>query len=243
MSIRSLFAPLFTLLLLNACISNETANSDTVKQSEIHQDYHFGWSGDAQRWTASATFRFGGPNGTTLHLVDPSEVKLNGKLMKQSKLLFGGAYYELDDDNYEAKNTFRFTDHDGKVYENGFTFEAIEFAENPKQTGKNETLEIALNREIRSGEGIKLSVEDTSATYSSTIPLASAQPDAEVHYDAAKKKLVIRPAFFRTMADVPLTLVLEYSFEQELEQKAAKGGELSVSYTSRTIRLERRDAQ
>lgn len=228
-------------VLLAGCASNDTAESSAVKQNEIHQAYFVNWDGDLQRYSASATYRFGGASGTTLHLTAPSEVRFNGEKMNEEKMLFGGATYGFESKNYKENSVFEFTDTDRKKYVNSFTFAPLEFRDNPKLVSPNANLEVALNRDILAGEEIQLLVTDTAGDYSVQVA-SSPKQNAEVYYDAGSKKLIVTPAFFRTMADVPLHIHLQSSFsDRTLKQATDKGGAISFTYLSREIVVERRE--
>lgn len=234
--------PLAAALVLAGCASNETAKSGTVKQSEIYQSYNITWDGDSQDYSAAATFRFGGENGTTLSLSDGSSVTVNGTEMNEGKMLFGGAYYNFEDKLYNPKNTFRFTDTDKKTFENGSPFEAIEFAEKITSVAADAPFEIAISRDVKPNEKIMLTVEDTSNTMSAQVTvLPSDMTNPSVVYDPAKKKITVSPSFFGTMANVPLKLTLGYSISgQPLKQDEGKGGSYSFGYTSKSLTITRR---
>ncbi|TND00375.1 MAG: hypothetical protein FD123_4371 [Bacteroidetes bacterium] len=235
---KKIAAPILFAGLFAGCASNETAESSAVKQSEICQTYYVSWVGEMQQYRASATFRFGGATGTTLHLSSPSEVKFNGQKMNEEKMLFGGATYGFESKSYSETSTFEFMDTDKKKYTNSFSFAGIDFKENPQKISSKSAFEIELTRDITTADQVKLHVQDTLNAFSADIKTGTAS--AEVRYDAASKKLVIQPSFFRTMADVPLTLWLEASFtDRTLKESADKGGTISFSYTSREIKVTR----
>lgn len=230
------------LVLLGACASNETADSSSVKQSEIYQDYSINWDADAQEWLAYATFRFGGENGTTLRLSKPSTVTINGTAMNEGELLFGGAMYRMSGKEWPNTAAFRFIDCDGRAYANNLSFNAIDFARTEVDASKNEVLGIPLTREVLATDEIFLYVADTSLQNDLKIKLLTDDSTALVKYDAAEQLLLIEPAFFDKMADVELSLWMKFNKTEDLTAATALGGQISMSYTSHTLKFKRGEA-
>lgn len=233
-----LFLP--ALVLLGACASNETADSSGVKQSEIYQDYSINWNSEVQEWDAYATFRFGGENGTTLRLSEPSNVTINGEKMNEGKMLFGGATYRMSGKTWPKTAAFQFTDTDGKVYSNSLTFNPIDFARTEVDASKNAVLGIPLTRDVLATDEIFLYVADTSQQNDRKIKLLTDDAAALVKYDTAEQLLLIEPAFFDKMADVELALWMKFSKTEDLKSATALGGVISMSYTSHTLKFRRK---
>ncbi len=227
------------LVLLGACASNETADSSSVKQSEIYQDYSINWDVDAQEWQAYATFRFGGENGTTLRLSSPSKVTINGETMNEGKMLFGGATYRMSGKTWPKTAAFQFIDVDGRSYANSLSFAAIDFARTEVDASKNEVLGIPLTRDVLATDEIFLYVADTSLQNDLKIKLLTGDSTALVKYDAAEQLLLIEPAFFDKMADVELSLWMKFNQTEDLKAATALGGQISMSYTSHTLKFKR----
>lgn len=230
-----------TMVLLGACASNETADSSSVKQSEIYQDYTLSWDGDEGEWNAHATYRFAGENGTTLRLSEPSKITFNGVTMSESKLLFGGATYRQEGKKWPSTGLFEFTDTDGKSYKNSVAFTAIDFARPVQEASKTGTIGIPLTRDITATDEIFLHVSDTSAQSEKRIRLLASDPAAVVKYDPEEQLLLIEPAFFEKMADVELSMWMIYERTEDLAEATAKGGEVRVTYTSHTLKFKRKD--
>jgi hypothetical protein len=239
---KKIFLFLPALVMLGACASNETADSSSVKQSEIYQDYSINWDSEAQEWNAYATFRFGGENGTTLRLSEPSNVTINGEKMNEGKMLFGGATYRKTGKTWPKTAAFLFTDTDGKTYANGLTFAPIDFARIDVDASKNAVLGIPLTRDVLATDEIFLYVADTSEQNDKKIKLLTDDSAALVKYDAAEQLLLIEPAFFDKMADVELSLWMKFSKTEDLKAATALGGTISMSYTSHTLKFKRGEA-
>lgn len=52
-----IFSMLLYLAMVSSCTSNEAANSDTVKPSEIYQSYSVTYNSDGNELSATASFR------------------------------------------------------------------------------------------------------------------------------------------------------------------------------------------
>ncbi|HYG16999.1 MAG TPA: hypothetical protein VEC12_14675 [Bacteroidia bacterium] len=119
---------LLLLVVLAGCKSNEVANSGDVNQHTIYQSYAVRYNEETNETQASAAFRFGGSNGTTLVLTAPSSVTFNGQPMEARNSIIGGAWYEsyfrqVLPNGLDCK--FEFKDTEGKNYINSVRFNAV----------------------------------------------------------------------------------------------------------------------
>ncbi len=106
-------------LVLISCRSNETSDSDKVVQTEIYQSYSVVYDVATKTQSVSASFRFGGINGTSLRLVKDSKVSWNNEPMHDDKSIFTGTFYETKKaGELISDNTFLYIDNDGKTYKN-----------------------------------------------------------------------------------------------------------------------------
>ena len=100
-------------IMFASCASNETANSDTVSQSEIYQSYSVDYNDADMELSATASFRFGGNKGTTLALISPSQVTFNGEKMAQDNNMFSGTFYKINRQaKFPGSFNFVYTDSD-----------------------------------------------------------------------------------------------------------------------------------
>jgi hypothetical protein len=213
-----------------SCASNETADSKDVNQSKIYQDYGYSWTSSGAYVTAA--FRFGGENGTTLKFDDPGAVIYNGKSMEQAKYLVGGAYYAADEKEYSPEHTWKFKDAAGKIYENSFRFEKLEFKSTPDELVKGKNLVIELNRPVNAGE--EVSFEASCDTIKSNDARISNNPDDLVYYSQSKQQLIVKPAFFVGFPkEAPVSIWMEKNeSKSKLEQPTDLPGEMHFSYQS-----------
>lgn len=230
------FMALFFILCITSCVSNETADLKDVNQAEVYQTYRINCVDGQTNLTAS--FRFGGENGTTLRLTDPGHITANGKKLTEGKFLFGGAFYSRNDASYSAKNTFRFTDVEGKIYENGYEFGPVEFKNSPKTVSESDELIIEVSRKIDAKESVNFRAECDTIKFNET--LIGASPQDLVYYDDSAKALVVKPAFFEGFPDIPVAVWMEKSdLKQPLDQPTNMPGELHFSYQSKIITVKR----
>jgi hypothetical protein len=221
---------LATIGILAGCASNETADSKDVNPSKIYQDYGYNWTSSGAYVTAA--FRFGGENGTTLKFDDPGAVTYNGKPMEQAKYLAGGAYYAADEKEYSPEHTWKFIDASGKVYENSFRFERLEFKTIPGELVKGKDLVIELNRPVDAGE--EISFEASCDTIKSNEAMVSNNPADLVYYSKSSQQLIVKPVFFAGFPkEIPVPIWLEKNASKpKLEQPTDLPGEMHFSYQS-----------
>lgn len=118
---------LLAITALFACNSNEIGESKDVSQDKIYMDYDISYTEGYDEVTIRLQYRFAGPAGTTLVLNSPSQVKLDGVVVKADSSKFGGAYYELTK-NYKSflgRHSIEFTDISNKRFENSFEFTPV----------------------------------------------------------------------------------------------------------------------
>ncbi len=228
--------PILLVSMITSCASNETADSKDVKQSEIYQNYTVSWI--KGRGYASASFRFGGINGTTLHLTSPSKVTYNDQQLTESKFLFGGAFYEGDQRGYSSKHEFKFNDADGKTYINNIDFDDVEFMDAPKTVSKDENLIVELTRPILASERIVLAAESDTAS-SNEVQIGNDQ-QASAYYDLNSQKLIIKPSFFLNFSDVPAKIwLLKEDKKKPIDQPTNLDGEFKFTFQSKDISVTR----
>ncbi|NVO02869.1 MAG: hypothetical protein HXX09_09245 [Bacteroidetes bacterium] len=152
-------------LFIVSCVSNETANSDAVKQSEIYQSYNISYNSGEKELSADATFRFGGSAGTTLILNQPANITFNDEAMSMGKSIFTGTYYEINR-QVEFKDGFKFvyTDNEKKIYTNKASISPIEFDQLPEKVSLKDGFTISWKgKPIENNETVYLSIEDNKA--------------------------------------------------------------------------------
>jgi hypothetical protein len=158
-------------VFLTSCASNETANSDAVKQTEIYQSYSVTYDAGDMELNASASFRFGGSTGTTLNLTSPSKVTFNGDDMARDNNIFSGTFYNISKQiDFKGQYEFKYTDNDKKTYTNNAVLASIELGEYPSQADKSTGLMVKWTAAVKNNERVYLYIEDAknNSVYAST---------------------------------------------------------------------------
>ncbi len=221
--------------LITSCVSNETADSKDVSQSEIYQTYRVNWAEGSG--SVRASFRFGGENGTTLRMAESAKIIYNGKKLREGKFLLGGAFYSSDQVAYSPTHTFRFTDNDGQVYENSFEFERLEFKNAPKTITKGEDLVLPLSRKLENGEQINLRAQADTTSFNE-MEIGFLEQDL-VYYDNKTQQLVIKSAFFAAFTDKPVLIWMEKTeVKTPLDQPTNLPGEFHFNYKSEEVEMK-----
>lgn len=106
-------------LFLFSCASNETSESNKVAQSEIYQSYFVDYDASQNEFEATASFRFGGQNGTTLRLVDKSNVVYNNMPMSANTSAWTGTSYQYKKNGaVGSEHSFLYVNNDNESFKN-----------------------------------------------------------------------------------------------------------------------------
>lgn len=221
--------------LLASCASTETADSSTVKQTEIYPSYDIKYDAADGNLRATASFRFGGASGTTMRLVDPSKVTYNGKDMEKQNNFLSGTYYSYSIAGYESTHTFEYTDNDGKKYKNTIALEPCKFDERTMTVPDGK----AFNATVTIGDpkDVTLYASDTAHIDEAML---SSDPNAKVYYDASAKTLRVAPEFFEHIRSSECSLILKsVKTKDQLDQTNHLGGSMEIEYRSQPLKITR----
>ncbi len=116
----NLFGSIIILgVILTSCASNETSDSNKVVQSEIYQSYFVDYDASQNEFEATASFRFGGQNGTTLRLVDKSNVVYNNMPMSAKTSAWTGTSYQYSKNGaVGSEHSFLYVNNDNESFKN-----------------------------------------------------------------------------------------------------------------------------
>ncbi|MCK9613547.1 MAG: hypothetical protein PHR81_11240 [Bacteroidales bacterium] len=216
------------VLFFAHCASNETANSDTVKQSEIYQSYSVTYNSGEKELTATASFRFGGANGTTLLLVKPSKVIFENEEMPNEQNIFSGTFYEINKQTtVQPEYTYTFTDCEEKPYTNNALMIPVEISKCPETTDKSEGLTIEWSYPLQNGESIHLFIEDKnngSATVCTNVFGATS--------------ISLNPEDLKKLKPGEVSVYLERENSTSLKNATHLGGNMFVKYISKKAGLK-----
>lgn len=214
------------LLFLFSCVSNETANSDAVKQTEIYQSYTITYDAGDMELSATAFFRFGGSTGTTLNLVKPSSITFNGEEMAMGKNIFSGTFYETNLQTDVSKNyTFVFTDTENKTYTNSASIEALEIDEYPATINKREGLKVSwTGKPIQNGERVYLSLEGKDMM------------NCSVSSDlVGTSSIELRPDQLKDIKPGDANILLKREISSSLSEATHLGGNITITYVAKKV--------
>jgi hypothetical protein len=96
-------------------VSCDKENSDDVNQDKIYTDYELFYNKNDDKTIVVARFRFGGPTGTILELVNGAKVEFNG-----DELTYNGWYagHVKEYAGLVSSGSFEYTDVDGSIFVN-----------------------------------------------------------------------------------------------------------------------------
>jgi hypothetical protein len=212
--------------LFPSCVSNETANSDTVKQSEIYQSYTITYDEGEMELSATAFFRFGGSSGTTLNLVKPSNITFNGTEMSMGKNIFTGTFYEINQQVEPSKTyTFVFTDTDNKTYTNTTSVEPFKINDYPASIKKGEGIKIVWEgKPVLPNERVYVSLEGKEFVN------CSASTDV-----VGAKSVEISPELLKDLKPGDANIVLKREKKDILKESTHLGGSLIITYIAKKV--------
>jgi hypothetical protein len=229
MQIRQFLVFSSLVAAMAACSSNEISNSREVAPETVHQQYQIHSNESDDRVNLQAQFRFGGSNGTTLVLNDPSNVSIDGEVIKVDSSKFGGAFYELSRSAATFKGTHRFvfTDINGKKYENSFVFEPLRLNQPPVSTSKKQPLVLTFEAStLQNGDQIEISTTGSDSSFSVSHVVSNNQNTVEI--PAAQ---LARQKNNKLVLDITLQRSLA------LQQQTAEGGSMDLHQRLKALKI------
>lgn len=172
-------------LIFWQCASNETANSDAVKQTEIYQSYSVIYNAGEKELEATAGFRFGGANGTTLLISQPGKVVFNGESMPSANNIFMGTYYKINrQESAESVYTFVYTDCDQNEFTNKVSLTATRIAACPETINLQAAFTVEWDAPLGEGEKMYVNIGDnkhnSASAFTGVVGATSVEVPAEV---------------------------------------------------------------
>jgi hypothetical protein len=218
-----LFALLLSIpsIFLVTCNSNEIGSSKDVNPEAIYFDYKIWGDEGNDNLTIKLQYRFGGENGTTLLLDEPSKVELDGEVLKADSSKITGVFYEVQKPvvSFTGKHTITFTAGNNKQYRESFNFQPISLA-NPVpaaiQRGNLVFLFNGLSRE----DNVRVLMTDT-AYLSEEINRVDIVTNG---------RLIINQEELLTLTNGPIHLEIIKEEERPVKNGTREGGRFSISY-------------
>jgi hypothetical protein len=220
---------LLLVYVISGCKSSEVDESKNVNQSRIYQDYYAEYDADKGKYKVEVIFRFGGTNGTTLILSEPSYVNLNGKPLEGKKqLLRGQVYFENKKANNPKDFIFEFTDLDEHTFNNTLVLESISFGELPSEISDSTGGSIYWEgKPLQEDEELWLEITDANKT-AKTIFVRNQETN----------EVVIKPSDLQELTEGKIKLQLIRFVKHSTHENAEVGGEMSGRYYSEEAEIK-----
>ena len=209
------------LLFFISCTNSEIGSSKDVSPETIYFNYRVWGDEDNGIVTVKLQYRFGGTNGTSLVLNDPSKVEFDGEVLKADSSRFQGAYYEVIRPvaEFAGKHTIVFTDMNEKKYREEFDYPVISLATDLSGTIKRGDIVLDIAG-LKSNDQVRLLLSDTSF-YGRGIEKIDTVMDGRIRISGAD---------LENLKNGPIHLELFREVERELQDATKEGGNISVSY-------------
>lgn len=218
------------------CASTDSAESNTVSQSEIYQ--HYAINATKDKTDASVTFRFGGSTGTTLILSQPSEVTFNSKNMMQTKGFMLGTFYTLSENSLLPSGYFIFKDTQGKVYTNSINIYPAELSQPSGKTNKSSKLTlpvVQISKEDGLSFNLILDYKDGKKTFEVKDSRGVVGFRSSVYFDNGRTTINLEPDALKDIPAGEVKARVESVKRMKLSQATHLGGEIQSTYSSQEI--------
>jgi hypothetical protein len=212
-----------------ACTSNEIGNSKDVAQESIYQQYSISYTEGDEKAAINAQFRFGGKNGTTLLLNDPSSISFDGAAIKVDSSDLGGAFYQLNKPaaTFYGTHHFVFTDISNKKFDNDFVFEKFSLANAPSTAAKTGPLQLQFDSAgLKVGDEITVSSTGTDSSFSVSGTVNDKNFTIAIPAQDLKKQ-----------KGKELRLDISLYRNIPLQQNTKEGGEMNIRYRLKTVKI------
>ncbi len=214
----------FCVYLLVSCNSSEIGNSKDVNPEAVYFDYKVWGDEEGSEMIVKLQYRFGGKDGTTLLLNEPSNVSFDDEPIEADSSKWDGAYYEVRRPvkDFDGKHTIIFTDLNRKQYKEEFDFRAISLAAEPPRQISRGDLVFELQG-VDPEEYLHIMLSDTSF-HSNGID----------RIDTVKNgRLYISATDLGRLKNGPVRLEIYKEAEKKIKNLTPEGGLLSISYRVR----------
>jgi hypothetical protein len=218
--IRSFLILVFPVLFIG-CQSNEVGNSNDVDPDSIWFDYKITGEEGNPDITVLLQYRYGGSNGTTLLLVEPSMVKVDGVALKGDSSRMTGAFYELirPVSQFMGKHEILFTDLNEKDYREIFYFQPMYLLTDLPDTIQRTDLYFELQG-LEEEDFVRVLLTDTSFTSPGINRLESVK----------NGKLTIKKTDLEKLVNGPIHLELIKENEKKVKAATNEGGRIAINY-------------
>lgn len=222
------------------CRSTETIESTKVAPTEIYQGYTI--RGSKNSTEINATFRVGGPTGSTVDLDAPGKIEHNSKEMDESKPGFmKGTDYNASAGEFVSNHKFAYTDSSGKIWENEINLEALEISAKDLNISRAVGSAITFSRPIGKDENVEISLESektppasNNSNASNKMPEKIYSTRLQVSFDDNQMTAKIEPFSLKNFVDGKANLSVTVRKNKPVQQ-SAKGGSMDFTYESQKV--------
>lgn len=216
-------ALLLVFLFFIYCNDNTQSRCKTCKPGAVYFDYQVWGEEDMDSVTVKLQFRYGGPNGVSLLLEEPSKVKLDDELLIPDSSVITGVYYEAQKPvvPFTGRHNITFTDIDGQDYKESFYFNPIALEARLPDTISRSRMIFRL-KGLQFEDYIRVALNDTSYTDDGINRL-------DTVYDG---KVIVRKQDMWDIVNGPVQLELSRESEKPVNNNR-EGGRLLITYTLR----------
>lgn len=210
--------------------SVDTVGSHEVQPHAIHQNFWLSYGEETNSTEFSATFRVGGPTGTTVKLVAPAELQVDGNAVESSTFL-GTHYRKSIAKSYKQSATIYWLDANKKGYTNVLTIHPVAIpAQLPAvRLGSEYTIAVSAPS-FGPGDQISATIsqrQGTEATFSSSYAYDEKRGVVIFRYDEVAR---LKPG----KAKVSVTS----TNSGKLQETTAEGGYGSASYYTKSVEID-----
>ena len=218
------------------CATMETVESTKIPQSEIRQTYVV----TATREKTQITAYFNqGSWGKSVDLDAPSKIEHNGAELPQNSVTFlTGTIYTKQSNGTETNHKFVYTNNDGKVFRNEMSFAPINLVTENIVISRSQETKIQLSRTVGADEKVSISLNSLEKRPDSDNSNAANKnaPDFDLglnnELDDSRAAIILKPKNLKKFVNGKVTLTVEISREQSLQQQTEAGGTMTWRYTS-----------
>ena len=223
-----LAAILFLITGFTACDSNEIGDSKDVNQDKVYMDYRISYTEGEENVSISLQYRFAGSAGTTLVLNGASHAELDGEKLKVDSSEASGAFYNADKNfsHFIGNHTIKFTDINGKKFENTFNFSAFNLN--------------ALPTTVDAGKDLVISYNSVSLSAADYFEINSIDTDSSFHYQQAGPGSSITIPAKELMRQKENGFSIDCTLYREipLSQTTPEGGSLKIFYRLKPVKIK-----
>lgn len=239
---NKLFILPVALLLIAGCNLASKKDSSSIDQSKIETVYSITYEGETGEVSATATFNYTNEKDDLeqFELDGKSSVTLNGKTMKPKSIpIIGGVYHNVENMNYQEKNTFVYTDNDGKIYTNTVSFKPVTVTTSRNDVDDPDTWYFELSRTMDSTESMWLFLDGDTLVESERIDIQMTDSTENGYYDMATNTIRFTPDLaseFLYTKKIKVQLSFE-TYHEKIKEVPAAGGKIIVTCNTKEIEI------